>query len=222
MVDFYGHHPSEDVADPNDYYTIEEVNTLVETVSANLDEHSELKGLTIGNDHTQYYLKGEVDLLSMEASANAYNNAYNDAVADSATYTETVSAMIREEVNNGWLKDYTFFTTITSAAPSAAFQIDAVPGNLLVKADIVGIGGIPPETHAAYTLQAFFKWDFFGPPTWQKVGSTTVLFEEEDDNNWFADIVVDPGGLLINVEVQGFLVEWIVTVEWLMQPAPPP
>jgi len=219
MSNFYGHHPSEDVADPNDYYTSEEVDTLVETVSANLDEHSELKGLTIGDDHTQYhndargdaryYQQGEVNLLTMEASANAFNQVETNVYSN-------------PDWNNGWYKDFTFFTTITSAAPSAAYQIDAVPGNLLVKANIVGLGGIPPTTHAAYTLQAFFKFDFFGPAIWEKVGKTVVLFEEEDDTNWYADIVVDPGGFLINIEVQGFLVEWVVTAEWLMQPAPPP
>ena len=92
----------------------------------------------------------------------------------------------------------------------------------MVKVNIVGLGGIPPTTHAAYTLQAFFNFDFFGPAIWEKVGSTTVLFEEESDGNWFADIDVDPGGLLINILVQGELTDWMVTVEWLMQPAPPP
>jgi hypothetical protein len=219
MSNFYGHHPNPIVPDPDDYYTKEETETLVLAVSATLDEHSEMKGLTVGDDHTQYhndargdiryYQQGEVDLLSMEASANAFNQVETNVITN-------------PDWNNAWYKDYTFFTSITSAAPSAAYQIDAVPGNLLVKANIMGLGGPPFNTHAAYTLQAFFKWDWLGPPTWQKVGLTTVLFEEEDDTNWFADIDVDPSGFLINVLVQGELVEWIVTVEWLMQPAPPP
>jgi len=209
MSNFYGHHPNPNVPDPDDYYTSEEVDTLILAVSASLDEHSELKGLTIGNDHTQYYLQGEVDLLTQEASANAFNQVETNVLTN-------------PDWNNAWYKDYTFFTSITSAAPSAAYQIDAVPGNLLVKADIVGLGGLGFSKHAAYTLQAFFKFDWFGAGIWEKVGPTTVQFEEEDDTNWFADIDVDPGGLLINVLVQGELVDWVVTVEWLMQPAPPP
>ncbi len=219
MGNFYGHHPNPNVPDPDDYYTSGETDTLIDALSASLDEHSELKGLTVGDDHTQYhndtrgdaryYLQGEVDLLSIEASANAFNQAENNVLTN-------------PDWNNGWNKDYTFFTTILSAAPSAAYQIDAPPGNLLVKANIVGLDFSPARTHAAYTLQAFFWFDLFGSGEWEKVGSTTVLFEEESDPNWYADIDVDAGGLLINVLVQGSLVEWMVTVEWLMQPAPPP
>ena len=93
---------------------------------------------------------------------------------------------------------------------------------MLVKANITGLGGLGFTKHAAYTLQAFFNMDPLAGPPWTKVGSTTVLFEQESDTNWFADIDVDVGGLLINVLVQGFLVDWIVTVEWLILPAPPP
>ena len=212
MSNFYGHHPSEDVADPNNYYTKNETDTIVEALSASLDEHSELKGLTVGDDHTQYhndtrgdvryYQQGEVDLLTMEASANAFNQVETNVFEN-------------PDWNNGWYKDYTLFTSLTSASPSAAYQIDTVPGNILVKANIVGLGpgggGIP---YAAYTLQAYFHAN----PLPTKIGPTVVLFEQESDIGLFADIDVDGGGLLINVLVQGEMVDWMVTVEWLVQP----
>ena len=71
MGNFYGHPPNPVVPDPDDYYTKGETDTLIDALSASLDEHSELKGLTVGDDHTQYhndtrgdaryYLQGEVD-----------------------------------------------------------------------------------------------------------------------------------------------------------------
>ena len=140
----------------------------------------------------------------MEASANAFNQVETN-IYDNPDW------------NNGWYKDVAFFTTITSAAPSAAYQIEAIPGNTFVKVHIVGLGGLGFTKHAAYTLQAFFAVPGGTPPV-EKIGSTTVLFEQESDANWFADIDMDVSDNYINILVQGDLVDWIVTVEWLIQP----
>lgn len=224
MGNFYGHHPSQDVGDPNDRYTKDEVYTKEETetlilaVSANLDEHSELKGLTIGDDHTQYhnntrgdaryYQQGQVDLLTEQASANAYNQAEN-------------SVLNNPDWNNQWYKDFAYFTTITSAGPSAAIQVPLIPGNTLVRANIIGVSIPDNAKQGAYTLQAFFVMPGIGPPG-SKLGSTTVLFEQESDTNWFADIDIDGSGIYAEVLVQASLTDWIITVEWLMLPALPP
>ena len=182
--DYYGHHPSPNVADPGDYYDKTEIQTLTEEASANAEAQA--------NNYTETY--------SAEASANAYNqvqyNIYNNP-----------------DWNNGWYKEYVMFTTFTSGA-SAAYQIDALPGNILVKADIMGLG--LGDQYAAYSLKAYF---YMNGGAVTKIGATSVLLEEESDPNWDADIDVDVSGFKINIIVQGtLLTEWVVTVEWLIQP----
>ena len=95
--------------------------------------------------------------------------------------------------------------------------IDVIPGNIFVKVHIVGLGGLGFTQHAAYTMQAFFAAPGGTPPV-EKIGSTTVLFEQECNTNWFTDIDMDVSDNYINILVQGELVDWIVTVEWIIQP----
>lgn len=158
----------------------------------------------------------EITTTTQEASANALAqaNSYTDAAsANLQTYTQDTSAALKEEVNNGWMKDYTFFTTITSAAPSAAYQLEILPGVMLVKANVVGYSSLT-SSYGAFTLQALF---YVNGGAGIKKGPTVVLFEESNDSNLFADLDVDGSGLHAEVLVQGELTDWTVTVEWLFR-----
>ena len=189
--DYYGHHPSPNVADPGDYYDKTEIQTLTAESSAN--------ALAQANNYTDT-ASASLQTYSEEASANAYNQV-------------EYSVYNNPDWNNGWYKEYVMFTTITSGA-SAAYQIDALPGNILVKADIMGLG--LGDKYAAYSLKAYF---YMNGASVTKIGATSVLLEEESDPNWNADIDVDVSGFKINIIVQGtLLTEWVVTVEWLLQP----